>query len=913
MRQMLNLCGYKGQFPVLERLCKDRNKIREEIMESSGLSKDQVKQCFLAAMFGGAQWEDDIGKDVDTALIKEFRDEMDKIGGIIRAANNQDLAKAIAERKGVKVSKLKNSQFSSYFCQELERIAIEAALSAVAKAGNFDATACVYQYDGFFIPKEYWREEYITLAEKAVKNATGLTLNFEMKKMEESIDLSTVKAVPYTVDVLSPETLDEIGAKPEIQSSRYLEINTAEIEHDRTIVIQAQPGVGKTTAVARYVAELREKSDDEVYVLLISNLRSLGRQMMQTFAAHDIEVTSHLEVSGRLSLPSYDAVSVCVNSLHRVGDEELSKTVVVIDEISSLAETICTAQTIERSQIAVVKALRMIMKNAKQIICMDATVSDAAMGLLHPRSRSGLRFIQSTTQSFKDVPAVKHTDEDRFLQRIERAIEEECYFLAAFDSATTATKYFCDMRKKYSDKSYLMTLVTRESPVPDDVVDTGEYLRNRFVFYSPSITTGVDISSKTATLQFVHITGNSISPLGCFQQACRTRNISELHYFADIKRTHSMPLTIQQAEKTLTDLWMTGDSTFFHFRNMVDHYCKVENEHGEDILMKNSIFKTTTAVLSIESRLRARFVDSFEHFLRSAGFEVKNEKPCTAVKLSKERDVAQRQLRHDYREDVVLQMLNLECGTGMTTITDNAAILDTLHHFVPSFKLLGFEDGINDLSDPRHKDAIRLVVDMCTNRGAQAVARIAEVYFDRRDVVLMGVHINQARDDAFVYLADKSTVVKAATLRLAFHQLCGIEADPLDISPEHFNAGGLKDETFQMLTNAFGDTGKRRPKKPSTQQEAHEFFSRLLRRILGGTDYPCVVAEKTRAPPSAGRKITTSYKIDADALCRVIMPRMFETRCAICYDDSLRAVLVRAIERRESERETPKAEFAFRV
>ena len=188
-----------------------------------------------------------------------------------------------------------------------------------------------------------------------------------------------------------------------------------------------------------------------------------------------------------------------------------------------------------------------------------------------------------------------------------------------------------------------------------------------------------------------------------------------------------------------------------------------------------------------------------------------------------------------------------------------------------------------DMKPLRHTDAIKLALDICNNRGAQAAARIAPIYFCNRES--LPHHIKGARANAYGYLADRSKVVQAVTLRTAFHELCGVEADPMNISPKQFNAAGLTDKTFAALISAFKDTGRRRPTKPETSHDAHEFFGRLLRRLLGGTEYACVQAEKTRSPPSAGRKIRTTYSIDKKAICRILRPKLGINMDGTCEDE----------------------------
>ena len=64
------------------------------------------------------------------------------------------------------------------------------------------------------------------------------------------------------------------------------------------------------------------------------------------------------------------------------------------------------------------------------------------------------------------------------------------------------------------------------------ITDATVQFRNKFVFYSPSIVYGVDFNNVGAFQDvFIYISGKSIEPSQSFQQASRTRFISNLHFY----------------------------------------------------------------------------------------------------------------------------------------------------------------------------------------------------------------------------------------------------------------------------------------------------------------------------------------------------------------------------------------------
>jgi hypothetical protein len=67
------------------------------------------------------------------------------------------------------------------------------------------------------------------------------------------------------------------------------------------------------------------------------------------------------------------------------------------------------------------------------------------------------------------------------------------------------------------------------------MVDASETFKNKFVFYSPSIVTGVDFSSDQAQDFILCIKANSIDGQASYQQVTRCRNIKKSYYFCETK------------------------------------------------------------------------------------------------------------------------------------------------------------------------------------------------------------------------------------------------------------------------------------------------------------------------------------------------------------------------------------------
>lgn len=83
-------------------------------------------------------------------------------------------------------------------------------------------------------------------------------------------------------------------------------------------------------------------------------------------------------------------------------------------------------------------------------------------------------------------------------------IKAKHYFLSASDSCSTITEYYHKCIASVSvDEHDNFILITSESPLK--ITDATEQFKNKFIFYSPSIITSIDVSFSDAQDVFIYI------------------------------------------------------------------------------------------------------------------------------------------------------------------------------------------------------------------------------------------------------------------------------------------------------------------------------------------------------------------------------------------------------------------------
>lgn len=86
------------------------------------------------------------------------------------------------------------------------------------------------------------------------------------------------------------------------------------------------------------------------------------------------------------------------------------------------------------------------------------------------------------------------------------------------------------MLKLFPLKNDKFLLITADTALK--VHNANEQFQNKFVFFSPSITTGINFDINDKQDVFIYIKGKTINPASLFQQTTRTRNINKVFYYS---------------------------------------------------------------------------------------------------------------------------------------------------------------------------------------------------------------------------------------------------------------------------------------------------------------------------------------------------------------------------------------------
>lgn len=317
-----------------------------------------------------------------------------------------------------------------------------------------------------------------------------------------------------------------------------------------TAIIQSCTGSGKTTAVASHMKEYM-KANEQAKILSITTRTTLSDQHVETFK--DIQMKNYQKTTTS-DIYEAQAVSICINSLMRLSQlsqYEMKNYVVYIDEISSFLE-LTHNETLDRTLKETYIFLKKLIKHAHKVIVSDALISDAVFEFLNNRTEEDKIFLVNKFKKYQRVKGIRVRDENMFLNMLIEKCKSNKPFLFGCDSCEIVTNFYNKCKDAVPESMHdKFVLITADTDF--EIYDASEQFKDKFVFYSPKITFGIDFSIDTPQDVFIYNKGNSIQPSGVFQQTTRCRNINNLYYYSECKEQVAVYASIEELKTNLKD------------------------------------------------------------------------------------------------------------------------------------------------------------------------------------------------------------------------------------------------------------------------------------------------------------------------------------------------------------------------
>ena len=560
-----------------------------------------------------------------------------------------------------------------------------------------------------------------------------------------------------------------------------------DFEKYETIIIKSCTGTGKTTAIAKHIDTYLRTN--KCNVLTLTTRTTLSDQHVRSFETIDLK---HYRKVADITREEH--LTLCLNSLHRLllDISEFEYYVVYIDEIASFLE-FTHNKTIDNNIATIYGLLMDIVKHAKKIIVSDALIHDNVVNFLTKRLDKQTIFIDNTYKRYEGVKAIRMRDENKLLDQLLLNCSNNDYFLFGCDSNDTVTKFYtyCRDKSEESDKDKYV-LITADTDF--EIFDANEQFTNKFVFYSPKITFGIDFSYDLPQDVFIYVKGRTINPFGIFQQTTRTRNMRQLYYYCETFNQQEQYRSMSELKETLLDNISKSE--------ILNKLCSYYNESEDRQLIENTFLKLYVYNEYVNDILNT---DKFLHFrdiLVNNGFVLSEAfKPRKLDKDTREGQTA-------LVEDISNELFTEYCSS-------NNRADPKFDHINVNLELLGLKNRSDEIL-ASYKDTI---INKYKLSGHFSIMRM----FKSDDTIKEQLN-SKSREGLKTKLL-KSDENKILLLRKveAYYNI-----KPLDVS---MVGGGefkaLDDDTFNNIKYSF-ETKK---SKPTTYKELRELYICMIKHL----------------------------------------------------------------------------------
>jgi hypothetical protein len=382
--------------------------------------------------------------------------------------------------------------------------------------------------------------------------------------------------------------------------------------NNETIILKSCTGTGKTTAMANHLEKYVIDNYDENYKLITIVAKvSLCDQHIKSFGDANIKVLSYEDDEKSLK---NDHISICINSLMMYQKYEPSffkNKIVFLDEINSFIESLTHNETLDKNIKIIYQILTRMIKNCHKLIVCDALISDNVFNLLNIKTNSKTLYITNNYKKYAGIPAINLNDENDFLNKLLLHCKTDNYFLFGSDSCKKVTEFYTKCIGEATEKDkHKYLLITSDNKFKID--DATAQFKNKFVFYSPSITYGVDYNISEKQDVFIYCSGKSLLPSGIFQQTTRTRQIKTLYYYCKNKSEEPIYNSLEDVNKYYENV--------DNLNNSMNNLCINIDESDNEVIVKNSYFKMFCYNEYVKDTYKTNVKIHFENILKDNGF-----------------------------------------------------------------------------------------------------------------------------------------------------------------------------------------------------------------------------------------------------------------------------------------------------
>lgn len=373
---------------------------------------------------------------------------------------------------------------------------------------------------------------------KCLNEFVGAMLKFADKK-----DYLRLRRLMFPDEVVR-KTVEQLVLKAECEEFKFeshdmievREINKKELKNNiyeskeeySTVAVRSPMGTGKTVSLVNGYLIPRIEKNDGFRVLWISHRKSFTATTIPTFGGM---MKSYEDIEGQLS---DDCLMVQIESLCRIPYLKQKFDTVVLDEVIAVFEHMYGMAKINSSTK---HAFEYIMRNAKQLIVMDAQLDDLALKQILNFRKLKINVIYNKYNA-TEAKYVMFDTEKLILMKIIKKVKKNKRIVI-----TTAIKEYANIIIKLlaendlaEKKVMVYTSDTDDTLKKKHFKDVNKYW-SKFdvIIYTPTCSEGVSYTNERFDCVFGLFNDKTVGVESSMQMLRRARNISTNKYYIYIK------------------------------------------------------------------------------------------------------------------------------------------------------------------------------------------------------------------------------------------------------------------------------------------------------------------------------------------------------------------------------------------
>lgn len=440
-------------------------------------------------------------------------------------------------------------------------------------------------------------------------------ITFDINFLMKVIGLDRIPAfkpyIPITQDIPNKKVINNYRVV-DSETSNDNQFSYDDFNNNDTIILKSCCGTGKTTGTTIHCKRFLDENPDYRIVSLFDRIK-LGEQIKACFKEFKLDCSFYQDDD----FNAYSNSLCCINSIEKIetlDENELSYSIFYLDEITTFIKNYTQNNILDANLKRIYNLLNRIIKHAYKVIVSDARINDAVFEFLHFRNNRRTIYIDNEYKNFNNIVAKRIKEEASLFNILQLKISQKSYFIFASDSLKYVENLFKNLTKGLTNDQIKNEFVIISSRHNFELLNASKQFKNKYVFYSPTILTGVDITLTIPQDVFVYIKGESIDAEASFQQTTRLRNIRQVYYYCNAREKGP-------EYDTLEDVYKTYE--FFLKENAnIENMCKYIDVNGDVQMSKHTYFKLFCYNDYISDIFQTNRLKHFEQVLIDEGFKI---------------------------------------------------------------------------------------------------------------------------------------------------------------------------------------------------------------------------------------------------------------------------------------------------